>query len=450
MNKTVKKTVIMLIWLALWQVIAFFVDNPLYFASPFETVSELIVKLGDGLFWESVGRSLVRILGGFCAACLLAYLCAVLSFTFSWLGSFLEPFIAFLKSVPVAAVAVILLIWWGPPYLVLCISMMVVFPNIYMNLLTGLRSADKKLLEMADIFEMRPKERLLWIFRPAYVPYLHSAVSVSLGMGFKSGVAAEIIGLPEFSIGERLYRDKIYLNTPGVFAWVVVILVLGALTERIIMFALNRFSDFPAPCPQTCDALSSMNDHRVPRDHTVITKDLEKSYGGRKVVDANISLERGKIYAVVSPSGTGKTTFLNILAGLVKADSGSFSTGKISMVFQDDRLIEQANGPRNLQIAKCTGDLSGELAGLLSFETAQLPASKMSGGERRRLAVARAILADSDVVIMDEPFSGMDNETVVRTSEWILHRLNGRTLLMSTHDADIVSGLNAVIVKHTS
>ena len=450
MNKYLKKALILLIWLILWQVVALIVDNPVYFASPFETAAELTVMAADPQFWISVLRSLVRIFSGLAAACLLGYACAALSFVSGSGQAFLEPFVSFLTSVPVAAITVILLIWWGPPYLVLGISMMVVFPNIYRNMLTGLKSADKRLLEMATVFSIRPREKLLWIYRPAYFEHLLSAVSVSVGMGFKSGVAAEVIGLPELSIGERLYRDKIYLNTPGVFAWVIVILALGALTERIVMAVLRSLIKVPDPCPKELAPIRSGGNSSLPEGdkYTVIAKDLVKSFGDRTVTDADIMLERGAGYVVAAPSGSGKTTFMHILAGLIKPDSGSVDTGRISMVFQDDRLIEHANALRNLQIAGCRGDLASELASLYAHDHAGIPASMMSGGERRRLAVARALLADSDVVIMDEPFAGMDEKTVDMTSRWILDHLNGRTLLISTHDEDDARGLDVSVIKH--
>ncbi len=450
MNRYLKKVLILLAWIILWQIAAVVVDNPVYFASVPDTISQLFAMALDTQFWISVLGSLGRILSGLLAASLLGYVCGALSYISESVRCFLEPPVSFLKSVPVAAITVILLIWWGPPYLVLCICMMVVFPNIYMNMLAGLNSADKRLLEMADVFGMRPKEKLLWIFRPAYLEYLHPAISVSVGMGFKSAVAAEVIGLPELSIGEQLYRDKIYLNTPGVFAWVIVILALGALTERAVIFVLRRLSHIPAPCPKALGPIrQSDGAGEPPADkYTVVAKGLVKSFGQRCVVDTGVRLERGVNYIVAAPSGSGKTTFLHILAHLLQPDSGSVDTAAVSMVFQDDRLIEHANALRNLQIAGCRGDLAKEISSLYAHDHTGIPASKMSGGERRRLAVARAVLADSDVIIMDEPFAGMDENTMDITIQWILAHTDGRTLLISTHDAGIASRMNARLISH--
>ena len=443
MKKKIKKAVILLIWLLIWQLAAFVADNRIYFASPYETVRELAVKLQEAAFWQSLGGSLLRILSGFCAAFLLAFLLAFAAQRYRWLNDFFSPFVTFLKSVPVTAVVVILLIWWGPRYLVLCISLMVVFPNIYSNMMTGLEHADKGLLEMAAVYELGRADKFFWIYRPAYLPYLHSAASVSLGMCFKSGIAAEIIGLPEFSIGERLYRDKIYLNTAGVFAWVIVILLLCALTERLIMLALKALAKVPAAClkeggaggEDTLNTGGSYTDD-VPDGYTIYTERIRKSYEGRTVVDTEVKLKEGKIAFLKAPSGEGKSTLLGMLAGTLTPDEGRVAVGKLSMVFQEDRLVESANALRNCKLAGCSGDLARELKKLLPERTLMLPASELSGGERRRLAIARAMLHPSDAVIMDEPFAGLDEETKQKTLDWIRAKLNGRSLLFASHGTE--------------
>ena len=129
---------------------------------------------------------------------------------------------------------VVFLIWSGAEYLVFYISFMVVFPNLYGNLLTGLKKVEPQMKEMAQVFRVPFWKRLRCIYRPAYLPYLKTGVSYSVGMCFKSGVAAEIIGLPDRAIGTRLYMDKIYLNTAGVFAWMAVIVFLSYITERLL------------------------------------------------------------------------------------------------------------------------------------------------------------------------------------------------------------------------
>jgi hypothetical protein len=107
------------------------------------------------------------------------------------------------------------------------------------SLLEGLRSTDKKLLEMAKIYRISWGKRLLYIYAPHLRSYLMSACSVALGLSWKSGIAAEVIGIPDGSIGERLYQAKVYLATRELFAWTVVIILLSVLVEKLFIGALK-------------------------------------------------------------------------------------------------------------------------------------------------------------------------------------------------------------------
>ncbi len=445
MNNRINKAMYLLIWLCLWQVIAMFVHNPIYFAAPAEVIIALVDKAGDLRFWMSVIGSLLRILGGFFSAFILAFLCAFAAHEKGWIREFLSPVITFLKSVPVAAVVVILLIWWGPKFLVLCISLMVVFPNIYLNMQAGLQNARADLLELSKVFGFKKIDTFFWIYRPAYLPHLHSAISVSLGMCFKSGIAAEIIGLPEFSIGEQLYRDKIYFHTAGVFAWIIVVLLLSTVTEKIVLFLFRKLALFPKACPKeeirrkfAANApISSPKYTSGPAQYTVTSDDIvKKTYQDRLLINTDLKLKKGRIYYLSGPSGSGKTTLLHMIAGLTEPDTGKISSGRISMVFQEDRLIESANALRNLQTAGCLGNLAAELRKILPAEVLSHPVSALSGGERRRVCIARALLHPSDIVIADEPFTGMDDETKRKCAEFILSHLDGRTFLFTSHETE--------------
>ncbi len=430
-KQTVRRAAIITGWIMLWQIAALFVHNPIYFAGPAETVGELSRQAATALFWQSVAATLSRILSGFFiaggAACLLSWF----SYRHFALEELLAPFIALLRSVPVAAVVVILLIWWGSRNLVLAISFMVIFPNFYGNLLTGLKKTDRKLLEMAEVFHVKPLDRLNWIYRPACRPYLNAALSYSLGMGFKSGIAAEIIALPSGSIGEQLYRDKIYLNTAGVFAWIVVILAVSAITERLLLYLFHRLAGIPSPMLREQAAPAP---DTVPASAPIEAQGLTKSYEGRNILRTDLQLAAGGIYCLSGSSGTGKTTLLHLLAGLIPADAGHISKVDIRMVFQEDRLIPGANMIRNLKLAGCCGEFAKALLEILPEELADRPTELLSGGERRRLAVARAVLAPCNALLMDEPFAGLDPDTREKVIRFILSNRRERTLLIVTHD----------------
>ena len=440
MRSKIKKFLIVLFWLVLWQAAAIVVAAPLYFVGPLETVIELFRQAKTLTFWLSVSASLLRITAGFLAAALCGALFGVLAYVRPLLSDFLSVPMRFLRSVPVAAVVVILLIWWGPKSLVLCISFMVVFPNIYGAMLTGLKAADGKLLEMAKVFKLSRRERFFWIYREAVLPQLDNALCFSLGLCFKAGIAAEIIGLPKNSLGEQLYRDKIYLNTAGVFAWIVVVLILYAVCEKLLHLFLVLLSKLPDPVPKELSGPKLPEFKAAP----LHTEKLKAKRGDKTIAYTDIDLASGAHAHILAPSGAGKTTLLMILAHLYKPESGMVM-GPLScaLLFQEDRLVERANALRNLDLAGCRGNYLKELEGLLEKDKLLRPVAELSGGERRRVAIARALLSPSPLILLDEPFTGLDEACKIRTAAWLLSQLRGRTLIVVSHEAEDASLLDA-------
>ena len=117
-----------------------------------------------------------------------------------------------------------------------------VFPPVYLNVLAGIDSTDPKLLEMARVFRVPFRRTLKGIWLPQMLPYFRAAVSLALGLCWKAGVAAEVIGLPAGTVGERLYTAKVYFQTPDLFAWTAVILAVSALLERLFLAGMDRLA----------------------------------------------------------------------------------------------------------------------------------------------------------------------------------------------------------------
>ena len=137
-----------------------------------------------------------------------------------------------IKSIPVASFIIICLIWMSSEQLSVFISFLMVLPILYNNVLQGVRSADQQLLEAVRIFRLSWPKRLLYLWLPQIKPYLLSACTVSLGISWKAGIAAEIIGIPSGSVGRMFYDAKVYFNTVDLFAWTVVVVVVSVLFEK--------------------------------------------------------------------------------------------------------------------------------------------------------------------------------------------------------------------------
>lgn len=187
---------------------------------------------------------------------------------------------------------------------------------------------------------------------------------------------------------------------------------------------------------------------------------LSKSYQGIPVFqNVNLELEDGGVYCLTAPSGAGKTTLLRILMGLETADSGTVIyapegafaektpvSRRISAVFQEDRLCPGLSAAKNIRLVQPAGseeELRRELLKLLPEESLEKPVSRYSGGMRRRVSLIRAMMADGRLLLFDEPFNGLDEETKEAAIAYVRDRRDGRLLLFTTHLPEEAQALNA-------
>ena len=222
-------------WLAVWQVAAVVINQDIVLTSPIQTIQTLFSLAQLREFWVSIGLSLLRIFAGGALAFTVGSLLAFLSFKYKLIKILFEPLISTIKSIPVASFVILLLIWVRTPYLSISISFLMALPIIYIAVLEGLLSTDQQLIEMADVYQIHGWHRIKAIYLSQLMPSLKTATSLAMGFCWKSGIAAEVIGLPTFSIGEHLYNAKVYLDTPALFAWTLVVIVMSALGEKIVM-----------------------------------------------------------------------------------------------------------------------------------------------------------------------------------------------------------------------
>lgn len=242
-----KKAAVLLFWLLLWQISSLLIHNRILLVGPFETLRTLCGQIVTPSFWRAVCFSAGRISLGFMLAFFSGLLTGSLSYRKSSFGSFWAPLIQSVKSIPVACFVILALIWTGAANLSIFISFLVVYPIIHTNTLEGLKSTDPLLLEMAKVFRVPFHRKALCIYRLSLYPYLVSACKTALGMGFKSGIAAEVIGVPDGSIGEGLYRAKIYLSTPELFSWTLAIILVSAALEKLFLLLLKMIGQKGGP-----------------------------------------------------------------------------------------------------------------------------------------------------------------------------------------------------------
>ncbi len=178
---------------------------------------------------------------------------------------------------------------------------------------------------------------------------------------------------------------------------------------------------------------------------------ITKSYDGKKVLDKfSLSVKKGKTVCLFGESGCGKTTVLNIVSGLTDIDGGEIigTDGKrISYLFQEDRLLESATAEENIMLSAKNKELSKKIIDVceISDFLNQYP-SQMSG-MKRRIAIARAIAFDGDIVLLDEPFNGIDTKRVEKISEFLLEFLKDKVCIVVTHSLFEAELLEAEIIN---
>lgn len=216
-----------LLALIVWQLAAALLDNELLLVGPAAVAGRLLELMATWEFWQAVGFTFSRISLGFLLAFCLALLLAALGARFPVVRVLIQPYMAAVKAVPVASFIVIALLWLSGRRLSVFISFLMVLPVLYANFLQGLREADGKLLEMARVFRMSLWNRIRGIYLPALEPYCLSGCRSALGLCWKAGVAAEVIGVCGGSVGGMLYDAKVYLEIRDLFAWTLAIVLLS-------------------------------------------------------------------------------------------------------------------------------------------------------------------------------------------------------------------------------
>ncbi len=226
--------------------------------------------------------------------------------------------------------------------------------------------------------------------------------------------------------------SKIYLETADVLAWTAVTIALSVLSEKALLWAWERFCKWEPDCRG-----AGMSDLSCkPQQKALRLEHVCKSYGVQQILnDFCAAYDRGSTTYFTTPSGSGKTTLFRMIAGLEKPDAGEISCGgSVAMVFQEDRLCEEYSALKNVEMI--TGDRNRareHLLCLLEEGDITRPCKELSGGMKRRVAIARAFASQSDILLLDEPFTGLDQDTMQRVQCYMEQYRKERTLLIATH-----------------
>lgn len=231
-KKLATKVLIIAFWVGIWEIGSSFIGSDILLASPFQVAGRLLELIRTTPFWFTIINSFLRIITGFTLGLVVGLTLAILSYASPFIKEVFEPVIGLIKSIPVASFIILLLVWISSKQLSVVVSFLIMLPVAFSNIYHSLCNTDKKMVEMSKVFNVPMNKRVRYLYFNAVMPGFLSAVSIGIGFCYKSGVAAEVIGICKNTIGEAIYTAKIHLETVDVLAWTIVIVVLSNVTER--------------------------------------------------------------------------------------------------------------------------------------------------------------------------------------------------------------------------
>lgn len=416
-------------WLVVWVFAAALVAQPLILPGPGAVVVALLRLVCDASTWTILAGSGARILGGLALATVCGGLLAGISSRSRAFARLVAPALSFVKATPVACVVVLLLIWLGSARVSIAAVFLMALPGVYFSLVEGLAQADKPLEQMFRLHGVRGWRLFCAHTWREVLPFVLSCARAVIGMSWKAGVAAELIGMATGTVGERIYQAKLLIETADLLAWTVLVVAASWACERVLVWLLRASGAVawrvavrahgraggPAGAGAAAELALAVGD-RAPWAPALDGLVLNVPAGGR--------------ICVMGTSGVGKSTLLALAAG---------ECAPCSMVFQDVRLVEGASALDNVLVCADARVDASSAAALLRLLVPGVDVharvAELSGGQRRRVEIARALLCPGGAVILDEPFTGLDTAARDACAEVVLDLLVGRMLLLATHDA---------------
>lgn len=225
------------LWLTIWHIAAKRVGLDFILPSPQATLKKLFEIAVKDDFLKTVFGSMLRVILGFVLGVVCGTVAAFSAHFLLPLKVFFAPMVKVVRATPVASFILIAVLWMNAEAVPVFIAFLMVFPIVYGNVVTGLAETDPLLRECADMYGFSPVKKLLLLYVPSASPYLGSACLTSMGLAWKSGIAAEVLCVTMKSVGYYIYTSKLYLETEELFAWTVTVIVLSVVLEAVMKLA---------------------------------------------------------------------------------------------------------------------------------------------------------------------------------------------------------------------
>ena len=229
----------LIFWTAVWYLAALVLDNPLLLPGPVQVLRCMGNMVITAAFWQTAAVSMLRILLGVSCAVGLGTLLAVLTTRSRLLHTLIAPAMTAMQATPVASFTILVLIWVSRDYVPVLICAMMGLPIVWNSVSGGIRLTDPQLLEMAKVYRLPKLHTLRRIWIPSVMPFFRTACSSALGLGWKAGIAAEVLTVPKHSIGKMIMESKLYILTEELFAWTLAVILFSLLLQKLMQRLLR-------------------------------------------------------------------------------------------------------------------------------------------------------------------------------------------------------------------
>ena len=228
------------ILLFLWQIIALKIDNDIYLP----TINQVLYSIKEIVlsyrFYLDIIFSISRALLSFFIAIMVALTLGIISYLSRFIRNFIKPITSITQSIPTMIVIVLALIWFDKDNAPFIVGFAMVFPILYDNILDSTLSIDKGILEMANLYKIGIKNKILKVYIPSITFRLISILGSTFSLALKVVIAGEVYGQPKYGMGTQIQLEKMNFNTPGIFAWIVIVVGISFLLENCQKPLLRR------------------------------------------------------------------------------------------------------------------------------------------------------------------------------------------------------------------
>lgn len=227
-------------WLAVWELAAHLIGREVLLPSVESTVFALVRRLGDGRFYAAAGMSILRISIGIAGGIAFGGLTGALAYASAPARAVFSPLMRTVRATPVASVIILMLVWLRDGIVPAFAAGIMTAPVLYASVYEGLLGTDAKMLEMARLYRIGLFDRVRCLFIPCLRPSLTAAVTNCIGLGWKAGIAAEVIARPLRALGSEICDAKSMLETADLFAVTVFVVLVSILCESILRRVLTH------------------------------------------------------------------------------------------------------------------------------------------------------------------------------------------------------------------